>query len=176
MAEICSKLYPKIKIYGILNKTEGEKVKEEIQLLKLIRKFVVTQLTELNEKDLVHIPEGFGNNILWNAGHILTSQQVLHYSLGNQEIKIPKKYMLLYRKGSSPKDWQKTPSVDELTELLLSTPELLEGDYKKAIFNDFNSYTTSNGISLNNIEESIAFNNFHEGLHLGVMTSIRKLL
>ncbi len=151
-------------------------MKEEIQLLKLIRNFVIKQLEGLDEKALLHIPKGFGNNILWNAGHILASQQVLHYGLGNQEINIPKKYMALYRKGSSPKDWSKTPDVEELKALLASTPQILEADYEKSIFSDFNSYTTSNGISLNNIEESIVFNNFHEGLHLGVLSSIKKLL
>lgn len=151
-------------------------MKEEIKLLKLIRKFVFGNLKDLDEKALLHIPKGFANNILWNAGHILTSQQVLHYGLGNQEIKIPKKYMALYRKGTSPKDWTKTPDVEELKALLISTPEVLEEDYKKAIFNDFDSYIASNGIDINNIEESIAFNNFHEGLHLGILTSLRKLL
>lgn len=151
-------------------------MKEEINLLKLIRKFVIAQLKDLDEKALLHIPKGFANNILWNAGHILTSQQVLHYGLGKQEIKIPKEYMALYRKGTSPKDWLKTPDLEELKVLLISTPEALEKDYQKAIFNDFDSYTTSNGINLRNIEESIAFNNFHEGLHLGIMSSLRKLV
>jgi hypothetical protein len=40
-------------------------------------------------------------------------------------------------------------------------------DYDNNFFTDYNSYTTSFGLDLKNIQEAIIFNNMHESLHLG---------
>ena len=41
---------------------------------------------------------------------------------------------------------------------------------------EYQQYITSQGFSLNNIEEAIQFSNFHEGIHLGIIMSLKKVL
>ena len=41
---------------------------------------------------------------------------------------------------------------------------------------NFQTYTTVTGVYLGSVEEAMGFNNFHEGLHFGVMLSIIKEL
>ena len=65
---------------------------------------------------------------------------------------------------------------DEVKELLLGLPDTLEEDYKAGIFKNFNEYPTSTGFVLDSINTAISFNNFHEGIHYGIIRSIKKLV
>ena len=40
----------------------------------------------------------------------------------------------------------------------------------------FRALTTSRGFELNTLEDAIAFNNFHEGLHIGSVMSLLKFV
>ena len=122
------------------------------------------------------IPAGFDNNIAWNIGHIIVAQQRLHYALSGNGMLIPDHYLPMYKPGSSPADWEQEPDIAELLGFLQELPERLKADYADGIFHNYQSYTTSTGISLNNIEAGIAFNNFHEGLHLGAILALRNFV
>ncbi len=49
-------------------------------------------------------------------------------------------------------------------------------DLEKGIFTSYSEYPTSTGYVLNNVQDAIAFNNFHEAIHTGVMMGIRKFV
>ena len=67
-------------------------------------------------------------------------------------------------------------SFDKLNELSNELILKTEQFYFEGKFENYTPYTTSYGISLNNIEEAISFNNIHEGLHLGYMMALSKNL
>ena len=150
-------------------------MEREFELLKIGRNRLLNLLDKLTEEELVEIPEGFNNNVLWNAGHIITSQQRLCYGLAGLELNVPKDYTDLYAKGSSPKNWTKTPDVAELKKLLPDTTAIQQ-DYKNGLFKNFKPYETSYGFMLNTIEDAIAFNNIHEALHTTVASCITRLV
>ena len=52
----------------------------------------------------------------------------------------------------------------------------INGEMEKILFQNFNEYPTSTGFVLKNNRDSMEFNNFHEGLHIGVIMAIRKLV
>ena len=58
--------------------------------------------------------------------------------------------------------------------LLFDLPEQTINDYENGRFTDFNSYMTSPKVELNTIEDAIAFNVFHEGLHLGSIMALAR--
>lgn len=146
-----------------------------IEMLKQDRALTGRMINDLTDAQLQYIPPGFRNSILWNLGHLIVTQQLLHYRLAGQELHVPASLVDIFRNGTSPADWQSTPDVAYLKELLVSLPEQLHDDYQRGMFTCFQLYTTSTGVTLTDIDDAIHFNNFHEGMHTGVMASIRKL-
>ena len=65
---------------------------------------------------------------------------------------------------------------EQVKELLIGLPNTLEEDFKEGIFKNYTEYPTSTGFVLTDIENAINFNNFHEGIHYGIIRSIKKFL
>jgi hypothetical protein len=151
-------------------------MEKQFDILAITRKNILSLIEKLSDEQLIEIPGKFNNNILWNAGHILNSQQKLCYGLTGNPLYIPESYSPLFSKGTSPKEWQKTPPIADIKKFLSETSQHLKEDYKRGIFKTFKEYTTSFGYDLKSIEDVICFNNVHEGLHLGVMMALRKLV
>ncbi len=147
-----------------------------IHQLQTIRKVIVKLTSDLTPEQLLYIPTGFKNNILWNMAHLVVTQQLLHYGLSNQPMLVSDDLVSGNRKGSSPSDWVETPDVEEIKTQLVSLPKELEKDYQNGLFSTFTEYPTSAGITLKTIEDAIIFNNFHEGLHMGTIMAMRKLI
>ncbi len=146
------------------------------ETLKVTRKNAVNILEAYPEEQLTAIPTGFGNNLLWNAGHMLVSQQSLCYSLSGLPLRIPEGYVPLFRKGSSPKEWNGTVDIGELKALLISTIPALMRDYAEGAFKTYKPYTSSFGVALKNVDDAILFDHVHEGLHFGAMHALQKVL
>jgi hypothetical protein len=81
-----------------------------------------------------------------------------------------------YRKGTKPEQAATQAEVDEIKSLLFDTIDQTQADYGSGLFIQFTEYSTSSGFVLKNVKDAMAYNNFHEGLHLGIIMSIRKLL
>jgi hypothetical protein len=59
----------------------------------------------------------------------------------------------------------------ELKALLFSTIQQTKLDYDAKLFQNYHEYTTSTGNHvLKKCRDAIAFSNFHERLHIGIMT------
>lgn len=138
---------------------------------QLYLKFFDYSLDQLNQT-----PQGFSNNLIWNIGHIIVAQQSLVYRGSNLPMYIPEDIINLYKPGTRPSGQTSQAEVDELKERLTSLIETTEADFQKGIFTSYNERTTITGFHLASLEDAVAFNNFHEGLHLGYMMSIRKFL
>ena len=61
-------------------------------------------------------------------------------------------------------------------EWALKSVDQMEKDLAAGLFKEYSAYPTSFGISLNSIEDALAFINTHEGLHLGYAMALRKKL
>lgn len=149
---------------------------EAIALLKQTRKLTLKIYNGLSQDQMLAIPEGFNNNLLWNLGHVVITQQLLCYKLSGNDMLIDDGLADQLRKGTGPKDWEATPDVEQLRELAVSLPERLEQDYAAGLFKDYNTYETSAGVTLNNIDDAINFNNFHEGIHVGYALALKRAL
>lgn len=149
----------------------------QFEILKITRGNYLKAIEGLSDEQLLIIPKGFNNNILWNVGHILSSGQKLTYGLAGLPLGLPEVIPTAFAKGTDPKSWNGAPiDVKVVKELLVELPVKLEEDYKKGIFKSFKDYPTSYGFLIKNIEDSITFSNTHEALHLGVVKSLRKLV
>ena len=52
----------------------------------------------------------------------------------------------------------------------------MQEDYGKGLFKGYTEYTTSANVTLSSVDDAIIFNVYHEGLHLGAILSLMKLV
>jgi hypothetical protein len=136
--------------------------------LELIENYSIEQLNK--------IPEGFSNNLAWNLGHIIVSQQGLVYRLSGLPINVSDEMMNTYKNGSKPTCETTQEEINELKDLLFSLIEQTKNDFSNGKFTSYNEYTTGTGFHLASTKEAMEFNNYHEALHLGFMMNIRKFI
>ena len=120
------------------------------------------------------IPEGMSNNLIWNIGHVIVSQQKLVYALSGLPMHIPDSLFEKYQNGSRPDGKTTQAEVDEVKKLLSEMVEKTKVDFEAGIFREFHPYQTKTGFYLGTWKEAMEFNNYHEGIHLGIMMSIKK--
>ena len=146
-----------------------------LEILQKTRKSFKNFLEDTSLDNLNKIPEGHKNNIIWNIGHILVTEQLLAYKLSGLPTMVSDSLIEKYRKGSIPEGYVTQNEVDEIKGLLEVTIEKTAEDYKKGRFKNFNEYIVSTtGNTLTNIDESLQFILFHEGMHLGIVMSLLK--
>ncbi len=127
-------------------------------------------------EQLNKIPEGFNNNLIWNIAHVLVTQQLLVYKLSGLPMMVSDEMIEKYKKETRPKQEVSQAEVDEIKSLLFKTLEKTKEDYNNGVFKNYQEYPTSTGFVLKNVDDAMAFNNFHEGLHIGIIMSLRKLV
>ena len=145
----------------------------DIDILRHTRRNMLAAIDGLTDTQLQHIPTGSKNNILWNIGHNIITQQLLCYHFSGNELPFLAEYAPLLRKASSPADWDHVPDINQLREIAISSVDRLEDDSTTDIFSDYQSYSTSYGVTLDSIDDAIRFNNVHEGVHLGIIFSLK---
>ena len=151
-------------------------MKTQFNILRKSRELVCKELEGLSLEQMHLIPNGFKNNIAWNAAHLVVTQQLLHYKLSGLDCLCSDELIENYKKGTSTNKQFTTEEFEEVKDLLLGLPNTLEEDYEAGIFENFTEYPTSTGYVITSIEDAIAFNNFHEGIHYGIIRSIKKFL
>jgi len=130
----------------------------------------------LHQHFSIQIPEGYTNNLIWNIAHIIVTQQLLVYKFAGLPMLVSDDLIDTYKKGTKPEKDASQAEVDEIKSLLFKTIEKTKEDYDNGIFKNYTEYPTSTGFVLKSADGAMAFNNFHEGLHIGIMMSIRKFL
>ena len=129
-----------------------------------------------NLAQLNKTPAGFSNNLIWNIGHIIVVQQALIYKSSGLEGYGADELFNLYKPGTKPTGNTSQEEVDNLKKLLFSLIEKTETDFQNKKFIKFNEKTVGTGFYLSSLEDAFEFNNYHEGLHLGYMTNIKKFV
>jgi hypothetical protein len=151
-------------------------MKPVISTLLVNRKSLLTQLEGLTEAQLYAIPAGFNNNIIWNFGHIIVSQQLLTYAIAGAKMHVPSVLVDSFRKATSPANWSNPFNIEELKSLAISSIEQFDIDLDTPIFDGYKPYLTSSGLTLNNIDDAIFYSQLHEGYHAGVIASLKILV
>ncbi len=138
------------------------------------RKILFKYLDNVPIELLTKIPQGFNNNIWWNVAHIVVTQQKLVYGRSDLPLNLSDTWVSGYQKGTFPIGAPTEDEQEELKALLFSTIEKTEKDYQDKRFQQYDSYMTSPKVPLNSVEDAIAFNVFHEGLHLGSIMALAR--
>lgn len=156
--------------------TTETKLKSIFKTWKTSRDLYLEYFEQFTLEQLNHIPKGFSNNLIWNIGHIIVAQQAIIYKGSNLTGYISDELFQLYKPGTIPTGLTTKPEVEKLKELLLSMIDKTKIDYHEGKFITYNERLTGTGFQLNNLMDAFEFNNYHEGLHLGCMMSIKKFV
>ena len=151
-------------------------IDKSIDIVKTTRKNFLKLIEGLSIDTLNKIPDGFNNNIIWNFGHIIVSQQVLCYKLAGLPLNIDESYILKYSKGTKPETFVDENELQFLKEKSAEFIDKLVVDIGKELFNNFINYTTSFNVELNSISDAVKFLPVHEGMHLGYAMALKRIV
>ena len=149
---------------------------DHFETLNTTRKNFLYLTRDYSEQQLNHIPPKFSNNLIWQLGHVLVTQQLLTYGLSKLPPRIDPALITKYRSGTVPDQYVRQEEIDQIKGLLLSTVDQTKHDFEQGIFQDFKPYHTQYNLSLKSLEDAIFFNHMHEAMHLGYVFSIRKFV
>lgn len=127
-------------------------------------------------EELVKIPDNFKNSIFWNIAHVLVTQQLLCYKLCGLDLKIEESMVEKYGKGTLAFEEVERSDIEYVKNHLENATLHLQEDYINDVFKDYKPYMTSTGIELKSIEDALTFSTFHDGIHLGVILSLMKIV
>ncbi len=133
-------------------------------------------LDGLSEDQFSKIPEGHRNSVFWNIAHVMVTQQLLLYGLSGLPLSIDNSFVERYSKGTLASPELPEADVEFVRENLLGLSKQSEKDWNKGLFQSYKPYMTSAGIELKTIQDGVAFSAYHDGSHLGVVLSLKKLV
>jgi len=147
---------------------------ESIKLFKYSRTSTLILLNNIDEEIWDIQPEGFPNNIRWNAGHVYaTAEDFLKDADQSYEVTRPE-WDQLFLDGTRPSEWgDDVPSKEEIIEALKEQEKRIENYFKDKLTNKSSNVRDINGTLLDTVDASLQFVTWHEGIHLGVTKSLR---
>lgn len=149
-----------------------------IATIKASRTKLLSLVEELTTEELNYIPTGFNNNLAWQIGHLVVSQQILCYKLSGNKFLIEEELIDLYKNGSKPERAFTAAEIAQMKGYLLSTIDQLVLDLQSDIFDNFSPYTISTypGLRLESVLDAVTFIVSHDGLHYGCSLGLKKLV
>ena len=140
------------------------------------REIYASYLENYTLEQLNTIPNRMANNLIWNIGHIIVSQQRLAYLLSGNISLLSEDFTNKYVNGTVPNGNATQKDVQEIKDLLFSTINQTKKDFEQKKFENFTETQTKIGFLLSNFEEAMLFNIYHEGIHLGFMNKIKRFV
>lgn len=143
----------------------------QISLFRQNRDNILKILDRITLEQGNTIPEGYRNNIIWNAGHTLVAQAFLIYRSSELPLNIPEDYLKEFGAGSQAREYT-AEEFEAIKSYLRSTTQKVRSDYQNGLFSKskYAGYTSEYfGPTMTSIEEAFQFNLLHEGVHFGYM-------
>ncbi len=153
-------------------------MEKSLNIIKGARNYITNLIEEFSIEQLNEIPEGFHNNLLWNFGHIISVQQSLCYLNSNVPPIVEMDVITKYKSGSKPDGAAGVEEYDKLKGYLFSTIDQLEEDKQNGLFKTYNGFGLKSyaDVRIENIDDAIRFVAFHDGLHVGYMMALKRVL
>jgi hypothetical protein len=149
-------------------------MEKQFEILRKTRQFLISLIDGLSLEQLNKIPQGFNNNIIWNAGHIIAAQQGICYRRAGLPLVIDDALFEKYKPESKPQAPVNEAGVAQIKELVLTTIDDLQRDYESHKFSAYPAWTTRYGVEINSIDDAVSFLSFHDGLHIGYAMAQRR--
>jgi hypothetical protein len=149
---------------------------KSIESIRKTRSYVLQLVNGLTAEQLNEVPAGFNNNIIWNVGHLIASQQGICYLRAGLKAWVSEKVYLDYKPDTKPTGFLNNSEIEELKNLLLTSLDPLETDYSNNLFQNYPAWTTRYSVTITTIDEALQFLLFHEGLHTGYIMALKRVV
>jgi uncharacterized damage-inducible protein DinB len=144
---------------------------------QLVRGSTLHSLGNVNEEVIHTVPDGFSNNILWNVGHILLSAEQLLLRGANESGKLPNQYKGWFGGGTKPADWNgEVPSWHSLVSGLKEQQDWVVTEFGSRLDEKLATPFQIREVEFTTYGDVLSFVMFHEGLHLGQINAMNRLL
>lgn len=140
------------------------------------RRTLLELVKQLSLEQLNQIPAGFNNNIIWNLGHLVATQQRICYTRANLPPVVDEVFVAAFQKGTKPEKYYTAEDYNHIHELLFSTLDILSVDHGRGIFAGYTPWVTPYGNEIINIDDALNFLPFHEGLHYGYVMALKRMI
>jgi len=144
--------------------------------VRVSRGYLLQVIDGLTDEQMLEVPEGAVNNVLWNLGHIVNAHDRFTYGACEVESDVPESYTDLFTGGTSPSDWQSPPSIEEVMGHIKEATEKTYADYAAGKFDNYNAFELTPVLKIKNIDDALQFNCLHEGVHIGIILSLKRLI
>ena len=101
---------------------------------------------------------------------------MLVYNLSGLPMMVSDEMVAKYKRGTKPEADANQEEVDAIQALLFETINRTKADFNEKIFKTYQEFTSMSGFTMRNAEDAMAFNYYHEAMHIGMMMSIRKFI
>ncbi len=142
----------------------------------LVRSLTLGALNHATEEVADIIPEGLSNNIRWNFGHILVTQDFFMY--GPSCPHLPASYPALFAPGTKPANWEgDVPSLAALAAQLEEQKARIKETFADRLDEKLpQPFQLGNKGTMHTIGEMFAFTLFHEGMHMNAFATLNKII
>ena len=147
-----------------------------LNTIRATRKHLLQLIEGLSTEQLNQVPAGFNNNIIWNVAHLISAEQGICYTRAGIPFIVEDKHYTPYRPDTKPTRFIDSVEVDEIKELLLTTIDQLETNYQNKTFTTYPLWTSRYGVPITSIEDAINFLPFHDGMHIGYVMALKRLV
>lgn len=144
--------------------------------IKTVRENFLKLISGISIESLNEVPPGFNNNIIWNFGHIIASQQILCYEFTDNKPLIENCYISSYRNGTKPDHFIDNAELEILKENLLSTIDCTEHNLKNNLFENFRPKLLHFGLKLEDIQDALRWVPVHDAIHFGYSLALKKMV
>jgi len=151
-------------------------LKKEIELIRYVR-LSSLQLTEQLSADQMNlVPEKMNNNLIWNLGHLVFTQQMLCYGLGGLTPSVDTAYFSEFAPDTTPGRYISAEEILKIRAALVDSLDKLASDIEVDKLQGYKPWELPSGIAIDNIADALATNGIHEGRHFGVVISLAKMV
>lgn len=161
------------KLHNFLHRSD--KMKQQFEMTRGMLLNFVLELEKMDDKQILAVPEGFQNNILWHIGHVLVTAEAFMFGYPQQASGLNPAYAGLFAMGTKPADWESdVPALQILKEDLSAQLEKIRG-----LDDNFLAGKLPFQFPVPNIHtfaDLYHLMSYHEAEHIGQMKAMRKLV
>jgi uncharacterized damage-inducible protein DinB len=140
---------------------------------EMARSRFLKRVQDLNPEIVDIQPKGFNNNIHWQVGHVLTVAEQFFFGYPTKSTNLPANYKEFFGSGTKPQDW--TDDVPSFSVLVKQLEEQFER-VNKIPPSQLAEKLEKPFIGCETFGEIAGFGVFHEGLHLGQIQTLARLI
>ncbi len=152
----------------------NNKLKKEIELIRYVRHSIIDLTDKLSVEQWNEIPDRMKNNLVWNVGHMVFTQQMLCYALGGLQPTIDMAFFGQFAPDTSPGSIVNHDDIARIKSTFSEAFEQLATDATAGRLESYKSWSLPSGISIDSFEDAMITNVIHEGRHFGVVISLAK--